>query len=90
MRSCKMSNQRYTYKPGDRHKKKTKNSILFPAIAVCALTLELIAGLRRHTIYEPYRIDLYQVPLLSLVFDAMQENIYPWTDTAEEAARRKC
>ncbi len=83
MRSCKMSNQRYTYKPGDRHKKKTKNSILLPAIAVCALTLELIAGLRRHTIYEPYRIDLYQVPLLSLVFDAMQENIYPWTDTAE-------
>ncbi len=83
MRSCKMSNQRYTYKPGDRHKKKTKNSILLPAITVCALVLELIAGVRRHTIYAPYRIDLYQVPLLSLVFDAMQENIYPWTDTAE-------
>ena len=78
-----MSNQHYTYKPGDRHKKKSKNSILLPAITVCALVLELIAGVRRHTIYEPYRIDLYQVPLLSLVFDAMQENIYPWTDTAE-------
>ena len=79
-----MSRQSYTYKPGDHKKKKKKRgSLLLPAIAVCALLLTVTVALRKHTVYSLYAYDVKSVPLMALAFQALNENIYPWTDTAQ-------
>ena len=51
---------------------------LFLAILVSAVIFTLISVVGKFTIYQGYDLNLWKTPILSVMFEAVKDGVYPW------------
>ena len=71
-----------------KHNGRKRKVSFFLAIFISTVVFTLISVIGKLTIYQGYEIDLWKTPILSVMFQAAKDGVYPWDMIREDTWKK--